>query len=254
VTERRVAPMRIVPPLDKLEKLPAGLGMRSKRAPVQKLTFQGSKEAFAQSIIEAVSHRSHRRSYPGFPAPLAKSNRRLLAALVGVMNYLPGLSLPQGHVQSVQNELCAKMPGHRPAHHPPRGLSTAHARQLILLHKLSHSFSIEPPSLCPELCVYTGYSIAAPGPMRTHLHAYARRIYNRPFRAGTGLSRYMPSHPDATASYAISVRQASALLSRFEKSARLTFRFHLAVDTLAVRLTVPPAGSVEDLNLLVGAP
>jgi len=33
-----------------------------------------------------------------------------------------------------------------------------------------------------------------------------------------------------------------------------SFRFHLAVDTLAVRLTVPPVGPVEDLHLQVNAP
>jgi len=33
-----------------------------------------------------------------------------------------------------------------------------------------------------------------------------------------------------------------------------SFRFHLAMDTLAVRLTVPLAGPVEDLHLQVGAP
>ncbi len=50
-----------------------------------------------------------------------------------------------------------------------------------------------------------------------------------------------------TASYAISVRQASALPAA-------SFRFHLTMDTLAVRLTVPPVGPVEDLHLQVGAP
>ncbi len=49
------------------------------------------------------------------------------------------------------------------------------------------------------------------------------------------------------ASYAIPVRQASVLLTA-------SFRFHLAVDTLAVRLTIPPAGVVEDFHLLVNAP
>jgi len=33
-----------------------------------------------------------------------------------------------------------------------------------------------------------------------------------------------------------------------------SFRFHLTVDTLAVKLTVPPVGSVEDFHLPVGAP
>ncbi|MHB1326526.1 MAG: hypothetical protein ACYC0L_10120, partial [Thermoleophilia bacterium] len=48
--------------------------------------------------------------------------------------------------------------------------------------------------------------------------------------------------------YAISVRRASALPAA-------SFRFHLAMDTLAVRLTVPLAGSVEDLHLqVIGSP
>jgi hypothetical protein len=58
-----------------------------------------------------------------------------------------------------------------------------------------------------------------------------------------------------TASYAISVRRASALPAA-------SFRSHLAVGTLAVRLTLPPVGCVEDLtstnsvesHLQVGAP
>jgi len=44
-----------------------------------------------------------------------------------------------------------------------------------------------------------------------------------------------------TASYAISVRQASALPAA-------SFRFHLTMDTLAVRLVVPLAGSTGDLH------
>ncbi len=55
------------------------------------------------------------------------------------------------------------------------------------------------------------------------------------------------SSSSMNASYAIPVRQASALPAA-------SFRFHLTMDTLAVRLTVPPAGSVEDFNLQVGAP
>jgi hypothetical protein len=47
--------------------------------------------------------------------------------------------------------------------------------------------------------------------------------------------------------YALTVRRASALPAA-------SFRFHLAVDTLAVRLTVPLTGSVRDLHSQVGAP
>src|SRR5438270_11720488 len=49
------------------------------------------------------------------------------------------------------------------------------------------------------------------------------------------------------ASYAISVRQTSALPAA-------SFRFHLAMDTLAVRLMVPPVGSTGDFHSLVSAP
>jgi len=49
------------------------------------------------------------------------------------------------------------------------------------------------------------------------------------------------------ASYAVPLRRASALPTA-------SFTFHLAMDTLAVRLTVSPAWPVEDLQLQVHAP
>jgi len=49
------------------------------------------------------------------------------------------------------------------------------------------------------------------------------------------------------ASYAISVRQASVLPAA-------SSGFHLAMDTLAVRLTIPPAGVVRDFHPQVNAP
>src|SRR5437762_11326134 len=47
--------------------------------------------------------------------------------------------------------------------------------------------------------------------------------------------------------YPLPVRRASALLTA-------SFRFHLAMDTLAVQLTLPLAGRVEDFHLQVNAP
>jgi hypothetical protein len=49
------------------------------------------------------------------------------------------------------------------------------------------------------------------------------------------------------ASYAIPVRQGSVLPSA-------SFRFGVTPDTLAVRLTIPPVGLVEDFHLQVNAP
>jgi hypothetical protein len=47
--------------------------------------------------------------------------------------------------------------------------------------------------------------------------------------------------------YPLPVRQASVLPSA-------SFRFHLAIDTVAVQLTLPLAGCVEDFHLQVSAP
>jgi hypothetical protein len=49
------------------------------------------------------------------------------------------------------------------------------------------------------------------------------------------------------ASYAVSVRQASVLPAA-------SSGFHLAMDTLAVRLTIPPAGFVRDFHPQMSAP
>jgi len=51
----------------------------------------------------------------------------------------------------------------------------------------------------------------------------------------------------AAASYTVSVRRARVLPAA-------SFRFHLAMDTLADRLTLPPVGCVEDFHLQVSAP
>src|SRR6266478_2469534 len=59
--------------------------------------------------------------------------------------------------------------------------------------------------------------------------------------------KILASSSSLHASYAISVRQTSALPAA-------SFRFHLAMDTLAVRLMVPPVGSIGDFHSLVSAP
>ena len=55
------------------------------------------------------------------------------------------------------------------------------------------------------------------------------------------------SSPDIHASYAVSVRRGSALPAA-------SFRPRLTAAALAVRLTVPPVGPVEDSHLQVGVP
>jgi hypothetical protein len=61
---------------------------------------------------------------------------------------------------------------------------------------------------------------------------YTRRIYFYIFRVIMGLWILWPPRPDVAASHAVTVRRAGTLLTA-------SFGFHLTVDTLAVRLTVP---------------
>src|SRR5438132_3442636 len=83
--------------------------------------------------------------------------------------------------------------------------------------------------------------------MRSHLHAYARRIYATSFPYRYRTLSLLALSSSLHASYAISVRRASVLPAA-------SFRFHLAMDTLAVRLTIPPVGFVGDFHSLVRAP
>jgi len=83
--------------------------------------------------------------------------------------------------------------------------------------------------------------------MRTHFHAYARRIYALSFPYRYRTLKIFAFSSSLHASYVVSVRRASALPAA-------SFRFHLAVDTLAVQLTIPPVGFVGDFHSQVGAP
>ena len=77
------------------------------------------------------------------------------------------------------------------------------------------------------------HSRRSPRVMHTDFRAYVRPIYARDFRAKTGLPVFGPSCPSRFASYRVSVRQTSALLTA-------PFRFHLAMDTLAVPASSSP--------------
>lgn len=82
--------------------------------------------------------------------------------------------------------------------------------------------------------------------MRSHLHAYARRIYLQSSVQVLDFEEIAFSSR-LHAAYAISVRRASALPAA-------SFRFHLAMDTLADQLTIPPVGFVADFHSLVRTP
>ena len=83
--------------------------------------------------------------------------------------------------------------------------------------------------------------------MRNDRPAYVRHIYAHELRCKKRTLSLFALLSLAFASYVISVRRTSALPSA-------SFRFHLAMDTLAVRLAVPLAGPALDFHQLVIAP
>src|SRR5580704_12000019 len=86
----------------------------------------------------------------------------------------------------------------------------------------------------------------SPRVLRTHLHAYLCRIYAAASVQVSGFASIGLLTP-LRRLYPLAVRQSSVLPPASSGS-------HLAMDTLAVRLTLPLAGCVEDLHLLVSAP
>ena len=69
---------------------------------------------------------------------------------------------------------------------------------------------------------------------------HTRRIYAEELRMTLGFRSYGPLAQRFDASYAVRVPQAGSLLTA-------SFRFHLAVDTLAVRLEVPVIKALRGL-------
>src|SRR3984893_9349097 len=74
------------------------LGLGFEAGAVEQFTFERGKETLAHRVIEAIAHRAHRWPYAGLVAAFAKSERGVLAAMVGMVNHAPGAALPKRHV------------------------------------------------------------------------------------------------------------------------------------------------------------
>src|SRR3954453_23152988 len=113
-----VPPGGIVEAFDEAEAGHACLDLRGKAASLEQFAFEGGKEALAQGVIVSVPDRAHREPYAGFLAALAESQRGILAALIGMMDYLSQPMLAEGDVQGVQNQLGWQVICHCPADDP----------------------------------------------------------------------------------------------------------------------------------------
>jgi len=122
--------MGVIPALDELEHRHARLDLSAEVAAVEQLAFKGGEKALAHRIVEAITDRTHRGSQPSLPAAHPEGDRRVLRALVGMMDHPGGPALRQRHVQGFEHQLGARMSLHRPAH-DPAAEGVQHYREIL---------------------------------------------------------------------------------------------------------------------------
>src|SRR5260370_29890311 len=109
----------IVQAVDEVEDGESVVRLIAEALPIEQLALEGCEEALTEGVVVGVAHAAHRGPDAGLLTPDAEGDRRVLAALVRVMNDVGGPTLLDGHVQGRPDELGAPMPFHGPPGHPP---------------------------------------------------------------------------------------------------------------------------------------
>ena len=81
-----MAAVWIVPAFDLFKDRHAGLSLGTEYAAVNELAFEGSEKALRHRVVKAVAYRSHGRGDAHLSAAFAEGVRRVLAALIAVMD------------------------------------------------------------------------------------------------------------------------------------------------------------------------
>ena len=144
-------PSRIVEALDEVEDPDPRLALGAEADAIEQLALERGEEALTHCIVVAVAHRSHRRLDAGLATPQPERDRRVLAALVRVVDHTGRPPLSQRHVERVQHELGAQVVRHRPADDPsaPR---IDHHRQIQEPRPRRHVRDVRHPELVGTRC------------------------------------------------------------------------------------------------------
>ena len=110
--------MRVVEAFDVGEAGHASFGLRGEGTPARQFAFQGREETFSHGVVVGVSDGAHRGSDAGFFVSTAESQRRVLAALVGVVDHIFRLTLSDSHIECAHDQLGPQMVLHGPSHDP----------------------------------------------------------------------------------------------------------------------------------------
>src|ERR1700685_2276754 len=97
-----MAAMWVIPPFDKFEDCHACFDLGFETASIKQLAFEGGKETLAHGVVETIADRTHRRPHSGLAAGLAKSDRSILATMIGMMKHGGGTTLANGRVECLE--------------------------------------------------------------------------------------------------------------------------------------------------------
>ena len=130
--------LRIVEAFDEVKDGVARLRVGFEAAPIQQLAFQRGEETLRHRIVVAVTDRAHRWPHARLAAAVAELDRRILRALIRVMNNASRTAHRQRHAQRVQHDRHVQRGRHRPTNDPAtediehdRQIQEAHPRRDI---------------------------------------------------------------------------------------------------------------------------
>src|SRR5262245_25231260 len=96
--------VRIVPTLDEVEDGHPRFGLAGEPAAVQQLALEGREEALAEGVVVGVAHGAHRGADSGLMTAEAEGDRRVLAAVIGMVHDVGGPALSDRHVERIEYE------------------------------------------------------------------------------------------------------------------------------------------------------
>src|SRR3989475_12041586 len=105
----------VVPAFDEVEDGEARVVLRAEAFAIEQLALERREEALAHGVVVGIAYTAHRRPDASLATAAAEGERRVLAALIRVMNHRGRSALRDGHVERGQDELGAEMGCHRPA-------------------------------------------------------------------------------------------------------------------------------------------
>ena len=104
--------------LEVLEERGAGLEVGPKGLPGEELALQGGEEAFGHGIVVAIANGTHGAADADRLAAFAEEQRRVLSAMVGVVNHAALWSaVPDRHLQGANPQFRSEVIRHGPPHH-----------------------------------------------------------------------------------------------------------------------------------------